>query len=93
MTLDTKFQWALNQAQARQAKLKSYTGLAYSQIRKVSGVDDNVTQAILCEAETPYAGGGDAEKGENLAGTPVIDATGAKTPDCTGLTPKQKQIK
>jgi type IV pilus assembly protein PilA len=77
---------AANVAAARQPKLKSYAGITYSKTEKVGGVDESLTQASLCEAETPNAGAVDTAQ--------AITVPDISSGDCAKFTtPKMKAVK
>jgi type IV pilus assembly protein PilA len=79
--------YAVNEAQSRAAKIKSYAGIAFSVTQLVNGVTEGLTQAVLCEASDP-----------NPAAAAQVLTGGSAKGDCaevkTGTTPVAfKQIK
>ncbi|NWF57882.1 MAG: prepilin-type N-terminal cleavage/methylation domain-containing protein [Fischerella sp.] len=78
---------AANVAASRAAKIKSYVGLLYTIEQDVNGIKEPLTQASVCEADTPYAG--DKDKKPETVTVPDFGAG-----DCSKFaTPKMKTVK
>ncbi|MEB3181349.1 MAG: type IV pilin-like G/H family protein [Nostocaceae cyanobacterium] len=82
-----------NKGASRRAKLKSYYGVTYTIDQTVAGaggvITESLTQAILCEAKSPYVGGGSddnptAETIGNDDTPPTADEIKGDTGGCEG---------